>query len=98
MRTQLFRNIHRIMGRILQPLAMVLVAQTVAVGGETKHAAPCFEFYPPPPASAPYDHVVLRSKLIGEVQQAQAATSDPATLEAIAAVMICLQGLPDVAP
>lgn len=93
---QLFRNIHRIMSRILQPLAMVLVEQTLTVSGQIKHAAPCFEFYPPPPASGPYDHTVLREKLIEEVQQAQGATTDPATLEAIAAVMICLQSLPDV--
>lgn len=94
LRTQLFRNIHRIMGRVLQPLAMILVTQTLTVNGQVKHAAPCFEFYPPLSAD-PLPPSELRSQLIEEANKAQAA-SDSQTAQAIAAVMICLDSIPDV--
>ena len=89
-RTHLFRNIHRLMVEILSPVARLLVEEVIEDG---KHAAPCFEFYPPgwTKALCPTD---LFRGLEKELSSAhKASTEGSATQEAIAKIIFCLNGL-----
>ena len=88
-RTQLFRNIHRVMVEILSPVAHVLVEQVVE--GE-KHAAPCFEFYPPDPQGKALTPKGLYDGLATELNHAyQASTGE--TRDAIGKIVFCLKAL-----
>ncbi|TBU46322.1 ferritin-like-domain-containing protein [Dichomitus squalens] len=92
-RTQLFRNIHRLMVEILSPVAHALVEQVIDGG---RHAAPCFEFYPPGSDGKPLDPKGLFEGLVAEVQRAYNAATGPehqGTREAIGKIKFCLTGL-----
>nr|VWO96715.1 Uncharacterized protein [Ganoderma boninense] len=88
-RTQLFRNIHRIMIEILSPVAHVLVEQVVE--GE-KHAAPCFEFYPR--GSEALSPKALYDGLAAELACAYEVAAVHATKEAIAKIVFSLKAFP----
>ena len=88
-RTQLFRNIHRLMIEILSPVAHVLVEQVIE--GE-KHAAPCFEFYPPD-SKKPLSPTALFHGLAAELDHASNAATEDSTKEAIAKIVFSLKGL-----
>ncbi|KAI1793394.1 ferritin-like-domain-containing protein [Ganoderma leucocontextum] len=88
-RTQLFRNIHRLMVEILSPVAHVLVEQIIE--GE-KHAAPCFEFYPPDSQGKALSPKELYDRLTAEVDRAYQAAGGE-TKEAIGKIAFSLKAL-----
>ena len=78
---------------ILSPVAHTLVEQVIEGG---KHAAPCFEFYPPGADAKPLGPKELYDRLVNEVKQAYDAATGPEhkeTREAIGKIVFCLTGL-----
>ncbi|KAM5533430.1 hypothetical protein V8D89_012868 [Ganoderma adspersum] len=88
-RTQLFRNIHRVMVEILSPVAHVLVEQIIE--GE-KHAAPCFEFYPPDSQGKALGPKELYDGLAAELDRAY-QVAGPDTKSAIGKIAFSLKAL-----
>ncbi|KAI0641122.1 ferritin-like-domain-containing protein [Trametes meyenii] len=98
-RTQLLRNIHRLMISVLSPLAHALVKQPVPGGrtGKSRFAAPCFEFY----GRASHPGVPFRTAgelfraLKGEVEAARRAAERAGDTDAageIERIEYCLNG------
>ena len=88
-RTQLFRNIHRLMIEILSPVAHVLVEQMIE--GE-KHAAPCFEFYPPDSQGKALSPKELYDGLAAELDRA-CQIAGPDTKSGIGKIAFSLKAL-----
>ena len=77
------------MVEILSPVAHVLVEQVIEGG---KHAAPCFEFYPPESEGKALTPKGLFDGLETELNRAyQASTGE--TKEAIGKIVFCLKAL-----
>ena len=84
------------MGRVLQPLAMILVTQTLTVNGQVKHAAPCFEFYPQGSKEA-LSPQGLYDRLTAELDRAAEVATAHATKVAIAKIAFSLKALEPMA-
>ncbi|KIK63443.1 hypothetical protein GYMLUDRAFT_241920 [Collybiopsis luxurians FD-317 M1] len=94
-RLQLVRKLHKLMIDILSPCASILVKQTIEDPNDSsnlKHAAPCFEFYPPDkPEPLPANE--LRAALKKELDEAHANASEDNTKTAITKILFSLQSL-----
>ncbi|KAI0668651.1 ferritin-like-domain-containing protein [Trametes maxima] len=96
-RTQLLRNIHRLMIAVLSPLAHVLVKQPVGPASAGRFAAPCFEFYgraddPGTPYRTAGELFRALKNEVGEARRAAERKNEKDTAREIERIEYCLNG------